>query len=560
MAERQKKPTPQSVWQEYQKALQFNNGIRLDDTVEANENFFIGKQWEGVQSNGLPTPVFNFLKRVTLFQVASITSDNIKMQAQPLGIVVNHDEVQVMADIVNREFEALFEQNKIPILMRECLRNAAVDGDGATYTYWDPDVETGQEMKGALVTEIIENTRVHFGNPNDRRVQRQPYILIQSREMLDSVKERAEENGNSAENIRADEDERNVNQAFHTDDKVTVVLKLWKNRETGTVWGYECCRDNVIRREWDLGIRLYPVTWLPWDYVQNCYHGQAMITGLLPNQIFVNKAYAMTMISLMSSAYPKTVYDKTRVSKWDNRVGGAIGINGGDVNTVAKIIEPAQVSPQIAQFIQLAVDHTQTFLGATSAAMGDTRPDNTSAIIALQRASAVPSDMTKQSYYNCVEDLGRIYIEFMAEYYGKRLVERPVPQDAPPEVLAFAGLEPGAMQTAEFDFDQLKDAHFTLKLDVGASSYWSEIASMQTLDNLLQQGQISITDYLERVPDGYIQKRQELLEKLKTAMTPEMAGQPPDMAAGETPELPTGGGYSALQRKINETGEIPREA
>lgn len=553
---KKKKITPDDVWKEYERGVAFNNKIKLDETVESNENFFVGKQWEGVQSNGLPTPVFNFLKRVTLFQVASITSDNIKMQASPLGITTNRNEVQTMADIVNKEFDSLFEQNQIPIMLREFLRNAAVDGDACMYTYWEPDVETGQSNKGAICTEIIENTRVFFGNPNDRRVQKQPYIIIESREMCDSVKQRAEDYGNSSKDIVPDESARQENDALRTDDKVTVLLKLWK--EDGTVWGYECTQKSVVRKKWDLGLTLYPITWLSWDYIQNSYHGQALITGLLPNQKFVNKAWAMSMISMMSSAYPKTVYDKTRIKNWDNRVGGAIGVNGGDVSSVAKIIEPAQISPQIAQFIQLAVDQTQTFLGATSAAMGDTRPDNTSAIIALQRASSVPSEITKQNLYKCVEDLGRIYIDFMREYYGKRLVERDIPRDANVQMLSFIGMQPGDSMIVEFDFDRLKNAHFTMKLDVGASSYWSEMASMSTLDNLLQQNKISLVDYLERVPDGYIMKRQELLEKLKAGqLAPDPTGGATGMPTEEAPELPTGGGYSALQRKINETGEVP---
>ena len=72
------------VWNEYEKGLRFHNQMDLNDTVTANENFFIGKQWEGVEANGLPTPVFNFLKRVVLFTIAGITSDNLKMQATPL--------------------------------------------------------------------------------------------------------------------------------------------------------------------------------------------------------------------------------------------------------------------------------------------------------------------------------------------------------------------------------------------------------------------------------------------------------------------------------------------
>ena len=72
-----------SVWKEFEKGRNFKNQIKLYDTVRDNENFFIGKQWEGVDANGLPTPVFNFIKRVVLFTVASISSGNVKMQAVP---------------------------------------------------------------------------------------------------------------------------------------------------------------------------------------------------------------------------------------------------------------------------------------------------------------------------------------------------------------------------------------------------------------------------------------------------------------------------------------------
>ncbi len=60
--------------------------------------------------------------------------------------------------------------------------------------------------------------------------------------------------------------------------------------------------------------------------------------------------------------------------------------------------------------------------------------------------------------------------------------------------------------------------HFSIKLDVGASAYWSEIASVNTLDNLLTIGVIDVVDYLERVPEGYIIKKQELIDKMKAQM------------------------------------------
>ncbi|UOO38253.1 hypothetical protein IZU99_03075 [Oscillospiraceae bacterium CM] len=504
-------PTVSGVWKDFEKGLAFNVQTGFSDTVQTNENFFIGKQWEGVLSNGLPTPVFNFLKRVVLFTVAGITSSCVKMQASAMPDDGGSLDMGEVTDTVNHEFERLFEENKLLMLMRELLRNTAVDGDGCTYTYWDPDAPSGQFCSGAVVTEVIENSRVFFGNTSDRRVERQPYILIMSREMTDDVRARAKKNGCAdLEMVKSDTDERKPDQNNAQDELTTVLLKLWRDSDTGTIWCYECTKNAEIRKAWDTGLTRYPITWLNWDYVQDSYHGQAMVTGLIPNQIFINKLYAMSMISLMTTAYPKIVYDKTRVSKWDNRVGAAIPVQGGDVNSVARIIDPAQISPQIAQFIQMAKEDTLSALGATSVALGDARPDNTSAIIALQKAAAVPNELTRQNLYQNLEDLGRIYIDFMGEYYGTRRLDTAgtVKQSTRPV---------GNLQSPFFNFDVLKTINLSLKLDVGASSYWSEIAAMQTLDNLLMRGKIDLIDYLERVPDGYIIKKQELLDKLESA-------------------------------------------
>ena len=553
--------TPQKVSKEYEAGLSFNQGIDLYDCVQTNENFFIGKQWEGVKSNGLPTPVFNFLKRVVLFSVANVSTDNLKLHAKrlPSSGQLPANMAELLADILNDQFAAIFEYNKMGSCIREFCRNAAVDADGCTYTYWDSGVDTGQPSKGAIRTEVLMNTQVMFGNPNSRDVQSQPYILIERRMLVKDAKRRAEANGSEAYLITADEKESGDPHLDNLGgDKVTVLLRLWRDEDTGTIHGYECTRNAEIRKPWDLGIKLYPITWMNWDYVQDCYHGQAMITGLIPNQIFVNKLFAMSMISLMTLAYPKVVFDKTKVSKWSNRVGAAIAVNG-NVDNVAKIMDPASISPQISQFIDIAIGYTQKFLGASDVALGDTRPDNTSAIIALQRAAATPMELTKQNLLQSIEDLGRIYMEFMSEYYGNRFVEVPGPNGQGKVIVPF-------------DFSILKEIPFTVELDVGASSYWSEIASMQTLDNLLMQGKISTVEYLKRIPAGQITDRETLIAVLEEQerMEKAMAGIPvPDAGSQQTsvpvatdeaaPPVRGGPGYGALQRKINETGEVPKE-
>ena len=206
---RQERMSPEEIWRAYEKGVAFNQRLNLYETVKNNENFYIGKQWEGVRSNGLPTPVFNFIRRIVLFLVASTATDNIKMNAAPLaeGNGRSGAELEQVCAVVNAQFEALFEENKLGKLTRELMRNAAVDGDGCLYAWFDPDYETGQTARGAIRTEVIENTRVIFGNPNDRQVEEQPYLLLPRRETVEEAARRARRYGGQAEEIRPDSDE-----------------------------------------------------------------------------------------------------------------------------------------------------------------------------------------------------------------------------------------------------------------------------------------------------------------------------------------------------------------
>lgn len=553
--------TPESGWKLYTEAQDFNDKIKLDDTVKVNENMFIGKQWEGVTANNLPTTQLNIIKRTVMFKVATICSESLKVNAESLEAY--GDEVVEPAKIVMEQFASLMEQNGIVRLVRRFTRDAAVRGDGCLYSYWNPDAITGAKkgetiIKGAIETEVIQNTRVYFGDPNDNRVQKQPWIIL--REML-SVKDvirRAKKNGITLEDVKSDEEDKAQDDAKKTDKRVTVLTLLWRDPESEEIYGYEFTKNNVVREPYSLGIRRYPIVWLNWDYVQDSYHGQAEVTGMIPNQIAYNKIWAATILCIMMTAWPKVVYDPTRIKSWSNQIGVAIKAPGGDVSNVAKVIESAPISPQVYQYMQGFVEQTQSSMGVTSVALGDTRPDNTSAIIALQRAAATPMELTKLDLHDAVEDLFRIYLEFMAANYGKRTVFTEASQKVQ-EAVAFAaesdpGIESQARIPVEFDFSTLKDLHMTLRLDVGASSYFSEIASMQTLDNMLKMGVIDGVQYLERVPGGYVKDKESLIREMRERRGLQEQAVQEAQTAPESTEIPVGKGYSSLQRKLNEEG------
>lgn len=561
-------PTKEEIWKRFEKGYAFNQQIGLYDQVTVNENFFIGNQWEGVEANGLPTPTYNMFKRVINFQVSTITSDNLVIRATPMPSTSRMEmkDLEKIAEIVSHQFAAIVKRNRLVAKNREFLRNAAVTADGCMHFYFDPTIENGQDVKGEIVAEIIDNIRVMFGNPNCRDVQRQPYIIIYRREMVDDVQYKAEQYKEAGlcdiddiESIRPDSEKFQNKYDSYTDDKVTVVTYYFKNRDTGTIWCIEATEQGIIRNAYDTEYTLYPLVWINWDYIRDCYHGQAMVTGLLANQKFINKMFALVGISLLTTAFPKIIYDKNRVTRWDGSVGTAVGVQG-NVNEVAKVLDGASISPQIAQFIEMSFDKTHSLLGASDVAMGDSRPDNTSAIIALQRAANTPMELTKQNDHQCLEDAGRIWIDIMSVRYGTRMVEVSMDMDE-------AGEQPLGMNipaqtfTRQFDFSILKKIPLTIEQEVGASSYWSEMAAMQTLDNLLMNKLITLKQYIERLPEGYINKKQELLAELSAASAQPQNTIPADtgtnMSVETTSEnipVQSGSGNGSLQRAINREG------
>jgi hypothetical protein len=111
----------------------------------------------------------------------------------------------------------------------------------------------------------------------------------------------------------------------------------------------------------------------------------------------------------------------------------------------------------------------------------------------------------------------------MGTYYGVRPVV--IEQD-------------GRKSVVQYDFSIFKDEWLNVRADVGEASYWSEIASLQTLDSLLDREKIEFIDYLERVPDEYIPQKQQLIGKIKEQMAQQqaMANDPMAAVSALTPE------------------------
>ena len=556
------------AWKYYEYGRLYNNNLTPNQytMVNTNNEFFIGNQWIHMPDNEamrrLAKPTFNIIKRVTSLFVASLTSSNTTISFEPLSYQ-NDGEA---ASFATAEVRNLLEKFKMDYRIRDALFDGAITGDYAAHFFWNPEARpyggAFGEYKGEIEMELIDGINVMFGNPNCRDVEKQPYVLIVGRDTVENLKREYDywkplklKEGPDKDIIRPDAETYNFTgiggkTEIHGDDDKTgkalfvyLYTKVWKdeqyiNPKTGlveirkvqTVHVTKATRHCNIFEDVDTGLSRYPLAWGNWQKQRNQYHGRALVTEIIPNQIFINQMMAMVFRHLQTQAFPTKIYNADLIPNISNEVGTAIGVRnlqpGQQIGEVISTIPAANMSAQIIQAIDLCMAYTKECLGATDAQMGSVRPDNTSALMVLQNASEVPLENTRAGLHEWVEDIGAILLDMMGTYYGKRPIVREKTVEEP--VLGADGKQlidpitgkPASTKVSrrvveEFDFSVFKHLWLNISVDVGATTYYSEIAMVQTLDNLRRDGTLNIIEYLERMPDKLITRKQELIESLK---------------------------------------------
>ena len=315
-------------------------------------------------------------------------------------------------------------------------------------------------------------------------------------------------------------------------------------------------RSCVIYENIDTGLSRYPIAWGNWERQKNQYHGRALVTGIIPNQIFINSMFAMVMRHMQLVGFPKTVYNAEMIPQWSNELGKAIAVRnaaGVDMRAVATNLTSADVSGQIFNVIDRVVAQTKDCLGATDAQMGNVKPDNTSALMVLQSSAEVPLENTRAGLYEWLEDIGAILLDMMGTYYGQRPLVRDRTFTEPvtgPDGEPMLDPTTGMMMTnnvskrvlEDFDFRQLKNLWLNIRADVGATTYYSELAMVQTLANLRRDGVLALIADLERIPDKLIPRKSELIASIKKRMTDQQAQQPVQAMGGAGSGAPAMGG------------------
>lgn len=505
------KINPTEIYTEYQKGVQYCDQIGIFEDVRHNRNFYLGKQWEGVNAPSIELPVINIFRPAIDYYVAMLVSDDIGVTCEfPEG---TDDQVKRAIEyVVSEMIDQVFEQTKFKFKLRQFVKNAALDGDAYIHWWYDPEKEYGTQI-GGICAELIMNVNVIHGNPALSEIEAQPYLIVVSKLPTDQVKKMAK--GHEEEITPDNDDDTLLEQdAIGSTNYTTVLTKLWKDDKTKTVWFSKSTRNVVLKDATNTTMRHYPLAKADWMAVPNASHGQSILTSVRQNQISINKLYMMINEFMKQLAFPKIIFDRRKIPNWTNKIQ-AIGVDGDPREAFVSQTPVVSLPPGIKDYAIDLIEKTKQSMGVYDVALGNVRPDNTSAIIALQKTASQPLELQRLDLYQMIEDSVRIIIDLMASYYGVRSIP-------------FA-IEEGEGQLKEFDFADLRGS-FNYTVEVGQAAYWAETTQIQTLDNLYQAGIIpdQIT-YLEQLPNGVVKNKSDIIQALRAiqkAQQPVMPKQP----------------------------------
>lgn len=503
-----------TAWEQYEAGKAYKKRLGLYETVRRNERFYRGDQWQGTEQQPLPKPVFNIIRRVMDYLISSIGSADLSIRFSSGALPYADSEektalLQRGLDVLDAHMGYRWESCGMSAKCLRLLTDAALTGDGVFYSYWDTTHRTPDIYEGDISTEVIDSVNLFVADVNRADIQSQDYIILSGRATVAALRREAEEAGVPEEErnrIVPDGDTQSGAGDFSRYEledpdtaKATYIIRF--HRENGRVVFEKSTRDCVIRRA-RTDCRLYPVAYFNWIPTKNSFHGTSPITHLIPNQKFINRAYAMAMKHMTDTAFSKVIYDKSKIPEWSNEVGEAIAaMGGGNVADAVSVVGTGEMQSGYMELIESAVSLTKELMGATESALGNLEASNTSAILALQETSRIPLQQVRTAYLRCVEDLACIWADMICAYY-------------PPERLIPCRGDHGD-HVAEADLSVLKNAFLSAHIDVTETARFSASGTQNLLDKLLDGGHITPSEYVSRLPSGLFGGRRALIERMQ---------------------------------------------
>lgn len=503
-----------TVWEEYERGVQYNYQQQLYEKSKRNYNFYHGNQWEGAKLFGIQPITLNIIKSIVKYKVGVVKTNayQIYFNSDTYDTQEERSKLEDLCRMLNNYANRLWEKNKVNKIVRNCVNDACIDNEGIIYFYSDPENDN-------ILCEQVDRTNIHYGNENDDDIQNQPYIIISFRRTVEETKREAEANKIDKSEIDLIVADQDIEEQSGRDKRTTeitpmclVLLKLYK--KDGKIWAKKCTKLATVMQDVCLDIDLYPVAHILWERVKGSARGQGEVEYLIPNQIEINKTATRRALAVKLVAFPKLVANTKYIANTEalSKVGTTIEVNelnADDVNKVVNYLRPASISTDAYNLQKELEEDTQNLAGAGDTVTGNVDPTQASgkAILAVQQASQQPINEQVEYYKDFIEDIARIWYAMLKanSVDGITLVDEKKNYET----------NTTEEEIYKMSYKELNKYDFNIKIDVTPKSPFDKYAMEMSLENLLSAGQINFEEYVNALPEDSTMPKSKLKDILK---------------------------------------------
>ncbi len=508
------------AWQLYQKAVNFMSLFNIYSDTDKNYRMYNGDQWAGLIIKDVEPVQLNFIQPIVNYKVG-VVNNNL------WGIVYsseNYEETEFkpiadeLCKLLTLRAAKIWERTKMDRKIRATSADACINDEGIIYNNFDT-------KSGLIENEILDKTDVYYGNENSQDIQSQPYIIIRKRIPVTQARAMAEKNGVSSEKINrinGDNIDQNYSAGeqakYEVNDMCTVLTKMWK--ENDKVFFEKSTKEVVLQKKTSSGMTRYPLAHYTWSEKKGYSRGEGVVRNLIANQIEVNKTIMRRAVVTKNTAFPKKVYSADAITNPSaiDAVGGKIRVNGNvqDVRNAFMMIDPAQMSPDVAELQKDLIETTRLLENAGDITTGSVNPEQASgkAILAVQNASQQSLNPQVQGVKDFIEDIALNWLDIIITYKQKGMVLQTEVDENPQ-----TGEK--TYQNVKIPASALKALKASVKIEITPMSVYDEYAQELAAEKLLTGNWLApdkleqLDFYLDILPTHSVMPKQQIKKRIQ---------------------------------------------
>lgn len=540
-----------SLWELYQNGIAYQGTCGLSKNLPKFVRFYEGEQWAAPTKNtkNLPRPVVNIIKMICRNKKSAILST-------PVKIVYNAEDETADVERFNRFADYIQKEIGQKALDKKAIDDGVKKGSYFYHYYWDSEAKGKDGTKeGAMRCEIIDPLNIFFSNPTELDEQKQKWILIASREDVDSVRAKCDKDVDK-DSIVSDEFDDKYGTVEQEGNKLCTVLTRYF-RKDGEVFWEKATKGTIVNKPTalapdldaaakELGFEadapnnalpdnhekeslipesvkaaLYPIVVGNYEIREKSIYGIGEVEGIIPNQKAINFNLAMSLLNAQEIAWGKYVVLPNALNgQVINNEPGQVLVDYSKTGQGIRRMTEQAIQSQPLQLVDTITQLTRVVTGSSEVMTGETIGSNMSgaAIAQLQSQAQQPIEELKDSFWQVKEKQGKVMAQFFKLYYANKEFtyrETALKNDKQP-INPKATAVPEEMQfTDVFNGSDYANVDFDVVVETTSGTKASAAGDINALDVLLAKGLISIKTYLKAYPKDALANRTEIIKGIE---------------------------------------------